>query len=63
MKYFVKSMKSKKEIEEDSKAKEEGYIRQLGYCPTSYIDDWEWEAQLKRLKQSDEQEKINGTKS
>lgn len=37
--------------------KEQQAIETLGYNPTQHIDDWEWEAMLKRDKMSQEMEK------
>lgn len=56
-------MKTDKELNEISRIKEEAYIEQLGYSPTWSISDHEWEAQLNRLKQSDEMEKKHESKS
>ena len=56
-------MKSKQKIYEDLKHKEEELIKQLGYVPTSFIEEWEWEAQLKRLEISNEQEKKHEPKT
>ena len=55
-------MKSKKEIEEDLQHREEEAIKQLGYRPTQYIEDHEWELQLKRLQQSNEKEQLEKNK-
>lgn len=41
-----------KERKELLDAQEAACIKQLGYNPTSFIEDWEWEAQLKRLEMS-----------
>lgn len=36
--------------------KEEQAAEICGYNPTSHIDDWEWEAMLRRKNMSDEKE-------
>lgn len=37
--------------------KEQQAIETLGYNPTQHIDDWEWEAMLKRDQMSEDMEK------
>ena len=49
-------LKKKHRSDADLKFEEDSLVNELGYCPTTLINDWEWELQLKRLKLSDEEE-------